>query len=76
MPLKEDIDEYFEREVLPYNANAWIDKNKTVVGYEIPFTRFFYKYVEPEDSDVIEARIRKNEKDIMSSLEKLFKEDK
>ena len=76
VPLKEDIDEYFEREVLPYNANAWIDKNKTVVGYEIPFTRFFYKYVEPEDSDVIEARIRKNEKDIMSSLEKLFKEDK
>lgn len=76
VPLKEDIDEYFEREVLPYNANAWIDKNKTVVGYEIPFTRFFYKYVEPEDSDVIEARIRKNEKDIISSLEKLFKEDK
>ena len=76
VPLKEDIDEYFEREVLPYNANAWIDKNKTVVGYEIPFTRFFYKYVETEDSDVIEARIRKNEKDIMSSLEKLFKEDK
>lgn len=76
VPLEEDIDEYFEREVLPYNANAWIDKNKTVVGYEIPFTKCFYKYIEPEDSDVIKARIRKNEKDIMSSLEKLFKEDK
>ena len=76
VPLKEDIEEYFEREVKPYNENAWIDKKKTQVGYEIPFTRYFYKYVPPEDSDVIEARIRQKEKDIMSSLEKLFKEDK
>lgn len=76
VPLEENIDEYFEREVLPYNENAWIDKNKTQIGYEIPFTRYFYKYVEPEDSDVIEVRIRQNEEDIMSSLEKLFKEDK
>ena len=76
VPLKEDIEEYFEREVKPYNENAWIDKKKTQVGYEIPFTRYFYKYVAPEDSDVIEARIRQNEKDIMNSLEKLFKEDK
>ncbi len=76
VPLKENIEEYFEREVKPYNENAWIDKKKTQVGYEIPFTRHFYKYVAPEDSDVIEARIRQNEKDIMSSLEKLFKEDK
>ncbi len=76
IPLLEDIKQYFKREVLPYNEKAWIDERKTVVGYEIPFTRYFYKYVEPEDSDVIEERIRKNEKDIMSSLEKLFKEDK
>lgn len=76
VPFKEDIEEYFEREVKPYNENAWIDKKKTQLGYEIPFTRYFYKYVPPEDSDVIEARIRQNEKDIMSSLEKLFKEEK
>ena len=76
VPLKEDIEEYFEREVKPYNENAWIDKKKTQVGYEIHFTRYFYKYVPPEDSDVIEARIRQNEKDIISSLEKLFKEDR
>ncbi len=76
VPLKEDIEEYFEREVKPYNKNAWIDKKKTQIGYEIPFTRYFYKYVPPEDSDVIEARIRQNEKDIISSLEKLFKEDR
>ncbi len=76
IPLEENIDEYFQREVLPYNENAWIDKKKTQLGYEISFTRYFYKYVEPEDSDIIEARIIQNENDIMSSLEKLFKEDK
>lgn len=76
VPLKEDIEEYFEREVKPYNENAWIDKKKTQIGYEIPFIRYFYKYVAPEKSEVIEARIRKNEKEIMKSLEKLFKEDK
>ena len=76
IPLEENIDEYFQREVLPYNENAWIDKKKTQLGYEISFTRYFYKYVEPEDSDIIEARIIQNENDIMSSLEKLFKADK
>lgn len=75
VPLEEDIDEYFEREVLPYNENAWIDKKKTQIGYEIPFTRYFYKYIKPEDSDIIEKRIRQNEKNIMNSLENLFKED-
>ncbi len=76
VPLVENINEYFEQEVLPYNVNAWIDKNKSQIGYEIPFARYFYKYIQPEDSDKIEERIIKNEKDIMSSLEKLFKEDK
>ena len=76
VPLEENVDKYFEKEVLPYNENAWIDKKKTQVGYEIPFTRYFYKYVEPEDSDIIKARIRQNEEDIINSLEKLFKEDK
>ena len=76
VPLKEDIEEYFEREVLPYNENAWIDKKKTQVGYEIPFTRYFYKYIAPETSDDILARIRQNESDIMDSLKRLFEEDK
>ena len=76
VPLKEDIEEYFEREVLPYNENAWIDKKKTQVGYEIPFTRYFYKYVAPENSDDILARVRQNESDIMDSLKRLFEEDK
>ncbi len=74
VPLKEEIKEYFEREVLPYNPEAWIDDKKTQLGYEIPFTRYFYKYVQPENSDDIEKRIIINEKEIMNSLEKLFKE--
>lgn len=76
VPLKEDVEEYFEKEVLPYNENAWIDKKKTQVGYEIPFTRYFYKYVAPENSEDILARIRKNESDIMDSLKRLFEEEK
>ncbi len=44
IPLKEDISEYFEREVRPHVPDAWIDESKTVKGYEISFTRYFYKY--------------------------------
>lgn len=44
IPFREDIDVYFEREVKPYAPDAWIDESKTKVGYEIPFTRYFYKY--------------------------------
>lgn len=72
VPLTEDIDSYFEREVKPYNPQAWIEKSKTKIGYEIPFTRYFYKYEAPEKAEVIAERIRNNEKEIMASLEKLF----
>ena len=44
VPLKEDIHEYFNREVLPFVPDAWIDESKTKIGYEIPFTRYFYKF--------------------------------
>ena len=50
VPLTEDIDAYFAREVLPYAPDAWIDKTKTKVGYEIPMTRYFYEYQKPEAS--------------------------
>lgn len=77
VPLVEDIDTYFEREVKPYNPEAWIDKTKTKIGYEIPFTRYFYKYEAPESSDVIAERISIHEKDIMEALNRLFsKEEK
>ena len=72
VPLDEDIDEYFEREVIPYNPNAWIDKKKTKVGYEIPFTRTFYEYKQIEPSDVIAARIEEHEKSLMAKLHDLF----
>lgn len=77
VPLTEDIEEYFEREVKPYNPEAWIDKTKTKIGYEIPFTRYFYKYEAPENSDMIAQRISVHEKEIMEALDRLFsKEEK
>lgn len=72
VPLSEDIDDYFKREVIPYNPLAWIDKSKTKVGYEIPFTRTFYEYKQIESSDVIVARIEKHEKNLMEKLHDLF----
>ena len=72
VPLDEDIDAYFEREVLPYKPDAWIDKAKTKVGYEIPFTRTFYKYQAPESVDTIMERIKGLEQDIAASLDALF----
>lgn len=74
VPLEEDIDAYFEREVLPYNPDAWIDKKKTKVGYEIPFTRTFYEYKQIEPADVIAKRIEEHEKSLMAKLHELFGE--
>jgi type I restriction enzyme M protein len=74
VPLSEDIHEYFNREVKPYNPDAWIDEKKSVIGYEIPFTRVFYKFVEPEKTEDIAKEIKAAEKDIMESLNKLFGE--
>ena len=72
VPLVEDIDKYFEREVLPFAPDAWIDKKATKVGYEIPMTRYFYKYQEPESVESIQARLLEIEKDITVSLNSLF----
>lgn len=72
VPMKEDIREYFEREVLPYAPDAWIDEKKTKVGYEIPMTRYFYEYQAPEPVEDIMARITELEKDISASLQALF----
>lgn len=76
VPLVEDIDRYFEREVLPYAEDAWIDKKKTKVGYEIPMTRYFYEYQPPEKVEDIVERIHALEADIAASLNKLFAEEK
>ncbi|MCD8211058.1 MAG: type I restriction-modification system subunit M [Prevotella sp.] len=70
IPLDEDIDEYFEREVLPFNPLAYMDRSKDKIGYEIPFTRVFYKYVAPRSSDEIYEEIKK----LMSEENELMKE--
>ena len=72
VPLAQDIDSYFEREVLPYAPDAWIDKKKTKVGYEIPMTRYFYEYQPSEPAEAIAERIKALEADIAAGLEMLF----
>ena len=53
IPLSEDINEFFVDNVLPFNEHAFMDRTKDKIGYEIPFTRIFYKFVEPKKSDDI-----------------------
>ena len=74
VPLDEDMDVYFVREVLPFNPDAWIDQNKTKIGYEIPFTRTFYEYKKIEPADMIAKRIEIHEKSLMQKLHGLFGE--
>ncbi|MDP3997651.1 MAG: class I SAM-dependent DNA methyltransferase [bacterium] len=79
VPLKEDIQEYFEREVKPYIPDAWIDESVVdekdgkvgKVGYEIPFTRYFYKYVPPRDPSEIEAEIKEIEGKILELMKQV-----
>lgn len=68
IPLKEDIHEYFKREVLPHVPDAWIDEDKTKIGYEIPFTRHFYKYAPPRPLEEIEADIKEVETEIIRMI--------
>ena len=72
VPLVQDIDTYFAREVLPYAPDAWIDHSKTKVGYEIPMTRYFYEYQAPEAVEDIVTRITALEQDISAGLAELF----
>ena len=58
VPLSEDVQTYFEREVLPHVADAWIDHDKTKVGYEIPFNRHFYVFTPPRPLEVIDAELK------------------
>ncbi|MDA2412455.1 restriction endonuclease subunit M [Bacillus cereus] len=72
VPLKEDIYEYFKREVTPHVPDAWIDESKTKVGYEIPFTRQFYKYTALRSSAEIMLEIKELEASILEKLEKVM----
>ena len=75
IPLTEDIDAYFDREIKPFSTDSWIDKTKTKVGYEIPFTRLFYKYVAPEKTETIALKIKALEESIVKSFEQLSGQD-
>ncbi|EDZ57431.1 restriction endonuclease subunit M [Bacillus cereus] len=72
VPLKEEIYEYFKREVIPHVLDAWIDESKTKVGYEIPFTRQFYKYTALRSSAEIMEEIKELEASILEKLKKVM----
>ena len=71
VPLTEDIQTYFEREVLPHAPDAWIDQDKTRVGYEIPFNRHFYVFEPPRDLTEIDADLMEVTKNIQRMLAEL-----
>ncbi len=68
VPLKEDIEEYLQREVLPHVPDAWVDESKTKVGYEINFNRYFYQYTPPRPLGEIEADLKQIEQEIANLL--------
>ena len=71
VPLKEDIQAYFEREVLPHVPDAWIDESRTRKGYEAPFTRHFYRYVPPRPLEAIDADLKRLSVDIQVMLKEI-----
>ena len=68
VPLKDDVNEYFEREVRPYVQDAWVDHSKDKIGYEISFNRYFYKYTPPRPIEVIDAELKQAEEEIVRLL--------
>lgn len=68
VPLQKDIDDYFRREVLPHVPDAWMDRSKDKVGYEINFNRHFYRYTPPRPLEEIDADLKLAEDEIMQLL--------
>ena len=71
IPLTEDVEQYFDKNVLPFNKHAFMDRTKDKIGYEIPFTRIFYKFVEPTKSDDIFAEFKElsnQEQELMKKI--------
>lgn len=58
VPLGEEVEDYFAREVLPHAPDGWIDKDKTKTGYEIPFSRHFYVFEPPRPLEEIDADLK------------------
>ena len=72
IPLQDDMDAYMEKNVLPYNPLAYIDHAKDKIGYEVPFTRLFYKFVPPTPSEDIYAEIKALEAEETTLMKELF----
>lgn len=72
IPAKEDFEKYMQKNVYPYNPDAYIDTSKTKVGYEIPFVRLFYKYIPPKSSKEIFTEIKQLEKGETLLMKELF----
>ena len=75
IPLTMDIEEYFKTEVLPHVPDAWMDRAKDKIGYEIPFTRHFYEFKSLRPSEEIKQEIKGLESRIVRGLEELLKND-
>jgi type I restriction enzyme M protein len=74
VPFKDDVDAYFEREVRPHVPDAWMDRTKDKVGYEINFNRYFYKYTPPRPLHEIDADLKLAEEEILHLLEEVADE--
>ena len=72
IPLTEDADKYFDNNVLPFNEHAFMDRTKDKIGYEIPFTRIFYKFIEPTNSDDIFVEIKNLSNDENELMKKIM----
>ncbi len=68
IPLTEDVEQYLEREVFPFAPEAWVDEEKERVGYEIPFSRLFYRYVPPRPLAEIDAEIKASQRRILALI--------
>ena len=68
VPLKNEVDDYFEREIRPHVPDAWMDRSKDRIGYEINFNRHFYKYIPPRPLEEIDADLKKAEETIVQLL--------
>ena len=71
IPLKKDIEAYFESEVLPHVPDAWMDRSKDKVGYEINFNRYFYRYMPPRPLDEIDADLKRAEEEVVRLLKEV-----
>jgi type I restriction enzyme M protein len=76
VPLKEDVQAYFEREVRPHVADAGIDHEKTKVGYEINFNRHFYRFTPPRPLAEIDADLKRAEEEIVRLLREVTAESR